>query len=187
VIARIVACMCLLCAVACGQPTQQAPPSQDPRFGAPSVSSPRDVRSLSADPCRSILTPPQWRALGFDPTGEPVTLPTGEGSCEWRGPDREPYVNVGVAARRDILVDTYRVRQFRVFRPASIGGLPAVVEKTAENSFSCNVTVGTAEGQGFLAIYDGSLGSDGQADDPCRQAQDIAQRIVASLPPLPGK
>ena len=117
-----------------------------------------------------------------------MTLPTGERSCEWRGPGREPYVNVIVAASRDILVDTYRVRQFTVFRPALIGGLPAIAEQTAENSLSCTVTVGTAEGQGFLVIYDGSIR--GRTVNPTIRAgrhRTSRERIVASLPPLPGK
>jgi hypothetical protein len=94
---------------------------------------------------------------------------------------------VGVAGDRDILVDTYRTRQFAIFLPASIGGLPATVEQTSSDSISCNVTVGTAQGQGFLVIYDGVFNARGQPDDPCEKAEQIAERIVAALPPVPGK
>ncbi|GAA4884666.1 DUF3558 domain-containing protein [Actinomycetospora straminea] len=163
-----------------------APPAGDGRHGAALPQAPRDVRPLSADPCAAI-TAAQLRALGFEPAGERVTLPTGEASCEWRGPAGSPYTNVGVATARDILVDTYRVRQFSIFRPTTIDDLPAVVEQTNATSISCNVTVGTAQNQGFLVIYDGTFKPDGQPNDPCGQAQQIAQRVVAALPMLPAK
>lgn len=180
----------LLVALAgCSSATAPAPapsPTDNGRYGAGLPQAPRDVRPLSADPCAAI-TPTQLRTLGFEPAGERVTLPTGEASCEWRGPTGSPYTNVGVATARDILVDTYRVRQFSIFRPTTIDDLPAVVEQTDATSISCNVTVGTAQNQGFLVIYDGTFSPAGQPDDPCGHAQQIAERVVAALPPLPAK
>jgi hypothetical protein len=176
----------LLVAVGCAQTAKPPGPQPEERFGAPLPIEPRDTRAVSAAPCRSLLTPGQWQELGFDPEGEVVVLPTGERSCERRG-TRRAHVNVGVASNRDILVDTYRVRQFAIFTPAAVGGLPGTIEQTRPDSISCNVTVGTARGQGFLVIYDGFLDSNGQPDDPCGRAEQIAERIVASLPPLPAK
>ncbi|MFC5137052.1 DUF3558 domain-containing protein [Actinomycetospora rhizophila] len=186
-IARIVVLLLLFSAAACAQPA--GPDSSTPsngRHGAPLPSDPRDVRPLSADPC-SALEPSQLLDLGLRVQGEVVVLPTNERSCEWRGADGSPHVNLGIAGDRDILVDTYRVRQLAVFRPTTIGGLPGSVEQTAEGSISCNVTVGTADGQGFLVIYDAELGADGQPLDPCGRARYIAEQTVAALPPLPGK
>lgn len=141
---------------------------------------------MSGDPC-GALEPSQLRELGFTAQGEVVVLPTNERSCEWRGPDGSPHVNLGIASDRDILVDTYRVRQLAVFRPTTVGGLPGTVEQTADGSISCNVTVGTAEGQGFLVIYDAELGVDGQPLDPCGRATRIAEQTVAGLAPPFGK
>lgn len=184
---RVVVLVFLLLVASCAHPADPAgPPAQDNRFGAPLPDAPRDVRPLSTDPC-AVLGARQWKDMGFDPRGEMVILPTGERSCEWRGPSRLPYANIGIADQRDILVDTYRVRQFSVFRPTAINGLPATIEQTSPGSISCNVTVGTAQGQGFLVIYDAPLGPDGQADDPCGQGQRIAEQIVARLPPLPAQ
>ena len=89
---------------------------------------------------------------------------------------------------RDVLVDTYRVRQFALFRPTMAGPLPATIEQSAPDNVSCTVTVGTAENQGFILNYsEYELGPDGQAHDPCGRGVRVAERIVASLPPLPGK
>ena len=183
-IVRIVALVLLVVLAGCGQHVEPSGLPAEQRFGAPFPAAPRDVRPASVDPCRSLLTPAELRELGFDPTGDLATLPTGEMSCDWRGLRRVPHVNVGVAGDRDILVDTYRTRQFTIFRPTSIGGLPATVEQASHDSISCNVTVGTAQGQGFLTIYDGVFNARGQPDNPCGKAQQIAERIVAALPPL---
>ena len=184
---RVVILLILFAVAGCAQPDEpNGPQALDGRFGAPLPSAPRDVRSLSTDPCAALASS-EWQELGFQSEGTFVTLPTGERSCEWRGPGGSPYVNLGIAADRDILVDTYRVRQLAVFRPAMITGLPATIEQTTNESISCNVTVGTAQDQGFLIIYDADLGIDGRPADPCGRAWDIAERIVAALPPLPGK
>lgn len=182
---RIVLLALMFVAVACAPPAEPVgPPLPDPRYGAPQPPAPRDVRPLASDPCGTILSPDQWRYLGFVPTGEPITLPTGERSCEWRGPSRLPYVNIGIAGNRDILVDTYRVRHFSRFQAIEVEGLPAAVEQTSTDSLSCNITVGTADGQGFLAIYDAALGENGERVDPCGEARRIAEQIVADLSPL---
>ncbi|WP_433031160.1 DUF3558 domain-containing protein [Actinomycetospora sp. CA-053990] len=165
-----------------------APPSQPERFGAPVASSPRDVRPYGQDPCRGPLAPNDWNALGYLPAGRPQTLATGERACEWRGPRNDQFVGITVSPARDILVDTYRTRQFALFQPISVIGLPGTQEQGSADAVSCIVTVGTADGQGFIVDYtDGDLGRDLQADDPCGGARRVAERIVASLPPLPAK
>jgi len=85
-------------------------------------------------------------------------------------------------------VDTYRVRQFALFAPITVAGLPGTREQASAGSLSCAITVGTAEGQGFIMNFDqGSLASGGQAGDPCGEGQRVAERIVAALPPLTVK
>lgn len=110
---------------------------------------------------------------------------TGERVCDRGGPARERDLSFIVIPARDVLVDTYRTRQFALFSPATVGGLPATIEQSSEGSISCTVTVGTAQDQGFILNQD-EYGQ-GEPADPCGRALQVAERIVAALPPLPGK
>ncbi|MDD7968568.1 DUF3558 domain-containing protein [Actinomycetospora lemnae] len=170
--------------------TQQAPPPAppDPRFGAPTVAAPRDVRSFGNDPCTGPLTAPDWDTMGISSIGVAETAPTGDRWCVRRGSTGDRSVSLTVVAARDVLVDTYRVRQFPLFREVVIGGLPAAVEQSSPDSVSCSVTVGTAQDQGFIVDYsEYEFRPDGRPDDPCGRAQRVAERVVAALPPLPAK
>jgi hypothetical protein len=163
-------------------------PPQAPRYGAPIPSAPRDVRPYSDDPCAGPLDAATWESLGFSGSGLRRSLPTREVVCRREGPNRERFASFIVVPGRDVLVDTYRVRQFALFAPTTVGGLPATLEQASPESLSCSVTVGTAEEQGFIVNFDSaSIGSSGETQNPCRLGQQVAERIVASLPPLPGK
>jgi hypothetical protein len=172
---------------ACARGSGPAPAPTENRFGAPVVTTPRDVRPFGGDPCAGPLTDPDWATLGFAGPGELRTLMVGEQSCVRRGASADRRMALIVAPTRDVLVDTYRVRQFALFRPSTVDGLPATVEQASAESTSCSVTVGTAEGQGFIVNYsEYELGPDGRPDDPCGKGQRVAERIVAALPPLAG-
>ncbi|MEJ2862778.1 DUF3558 domain-containing protein [Actinomycetospora flava] len=175
----------LFCLGACATSQPPAEPPPDVRFGAPVAVAPRDVRSYGADPCAGPLTASDWESLGLTRSGSVKTLMTGERLCDRGGPNRERDVSFIVIPARDVLVDTYRTRQFALFRPTTVGGLPATVEQSSEDSISCTITVGTAQDQGF--VVDQNEYGQGQPDDPCGRAQQVAERIVAALPPLPGK
>lgn len=178
----------LLVLVACTSESPSPPAPTIDRFGAPPVESPRDVRALGQNPCSGPLDATGWRELGLETTGSVETLMTGDRLCDREGLNGERALSFILIPARDVLVDTYRVRQFALFRPTMVGPLPAAIEQSAPDSISCTVTVGTAENQGFIVNYsEYELGSDGQADDPCRRALRVAERIVASLPPLPAK
>lgn len=173
---------------ACTRPPPPTSPSVDARFGAPPVMVPRDVRPFAEDPCRGPLAPSDWRLLGYAAAGRTETLPTGEQSCTWEAPDGSQDVTIIVVASRDVLVDTYRARQFPIFRPTVIEGLPATLEQSSAESIGCTITVGTAEGQGFIAdYYEGNLGPEGRAEDPCARGQQAAARVASALPPLPDQ
>ncbi|MDD7939363.1 DUF3558 domain-containing protein [Actinomycetospora lutea] len=160
-----------------------APRPMNERHGAPPISSPRDVTGFTTDPCNALLTEAQLGALGFDDVGRTSAVEsTGEPSCEWGGRNSRQALDVVVVSRRDVLVDTYRVRLFAVFEPVEIGGLPAVREQSYMGSISCTITVGTADGQGLVTNYSELDG--GQADDPCGRGQRAAEQMVANLPPL---
>ncbi|GAA4727971.1 DUF3558 family protein [Actinomycetospora chibensis] len=178
----------LLVLGACAQESPSPPASTVDRFGAPPVESPRDVRPLRQDPCAGPLDARGWRELGFEAAGAVQTLMTGDRLCDREGLNGARALSFILVPGRDVLVDTYRVRQFALFRPMTVGPLPATVEQSAPDSISCTVTVGTAENQGFILNHsEYELGSDGQANDPCGRALRVAERIVASLPPLPPK
>jgi hypothetical protein len=178
-----------LAAVAACSPTPQTPAQpQVERYGAPTVSAPRDIGPFAPAPCSGPLKAADWRDLGFSPAGAPSLLATGERACAHEGPETERYASVTVVPARDVLVDTYRVRQFALFRPTTIGPLPATIEQSSSDDVSCTVTVGTAADQGFILNYsEYRLRSDGRPDDPCGRGVRVAERIVSSLPPLPGK
>jgi hypothetical protein len=126
--------------------------------------------------------------MGLDAAGRARSLPTGESSCRFEARDRQRFASFIIVTERDVLADTYRVRQFSLFAPIAVGGLPGTREQAAASSLSCAITVGTAVRQGFIVNFDdGSLGPVGQPDDPCGQGLEIAERIVAALPPLPAK
>jgi hypothetical protein len=175
---------------ACGQaPTPgPAPPAPDDRFGAPPVESPRDVGAFAADPCSGPLSGEDWQALGFTQAGREEMLTTGERSCVREGPSTERYVSVTMALADEPLAGAYRARQFALFRPLVIDGLPAVAEQSSADDVSCTVSVATANGQGILLNYsEYGFRPDGRPDDPCGRGIRVAERIVAFLPPLPGK
>lgn len=173
---------------ACARSAPPTPTAPDPRFGAPVVTAPRDVRPFSANPCGGPLRPSDWLALGYAARGRADTLATGEQSCTWEAQDRSEDVTIIVVASRDVLSDTYRARQFAIFRPTVIDGLPATLEQSSADSIGCTITVGTAEGQGFITdYYQGDLGPDGRAEDPCSRGERVAARVASALPPLPDR
>ena len=183
---RAVAVLALLVALSACSVDSSAPPAlTEARFGAPLPASPRDVRSFGPDPCSGPLSEDDWSVLGFAPAGRPATAATGERYCNRGGPNRARDLSFIVIPARDVLVDTYRTRQFALFTPATVGGLPATVEQSSEGSISCTVTVGTAQDQGFILNHNEY--AQGQPDNPCGRALQVAERIVAALPPLPGK
>lgn len=112
-------------------------------------------------------------------------MPTGAQACEWTDRTTLNEFSTVVYPARDILVDTYRSRLFPIFVPTTIGGLPATLEQSAQDSITCTITVGTAEGQGFVSTYTQlEVGAGERPDDPCGRGQRIVERIVANLPPL---
>lgn len=177
----------LLALAACAT-ERPSPAPHDDRFGAPLPTAPRDVRSYGVDPCSGPLPAVAWEPLGFAAAGRLDVLTTGERACAREGSSGERAVSYIVVPTRDVLVDTYRTRQFALFAATTVGGLPSTIEQSSEGSISCTITVGTAQDQGFVLNYsEYARASNGQPQDPCGRAQQVAERIVAALPPLPGK
>jgi hypothetical protein len=183
-IPKIIGIMVLMLTVACGRDSQSTTTATDARYGAPAVVAPRDMRMLAATPCAGPLGPEDLRALGFQTPGRAQTLDTGERACQWTASDDVGTLGFTIVMGRDVLVDTYRVRQFAVFEPGTVAGLPAVAERSTPDSAICNVTVGTASDQGFIVDLTEGVRADGRLGDPCGTGRQVAERIVAALPPL---
>lgn len=84
----------------------------------------------------------------------------------------------------DDVVGEYRVRQFAIVIPTTVGGLPAIQEPSGVNPGSCFFTVGTAVGAGLTVSYDRSADDHlPQHDNLCPTAGRITEAIVAQLPP----
>lgn len=181
----IVAGMIILAITGCSPGAPPAVP--DPRAGAPLPAATRDLGPLAADPCEA-LDGDSAGALGLNSTGEVRTVNTGDRSCWWNAPDDSQFLSIIIFPGRDALADAYRLRKFAVFEPSIAGDLPATREQASEESTSCTITVGVAAGQGFVVTVDDQAAAAGRrASQACGRAQLVAERIVAALPPLPGK
>ena len=172
----------------CGTKEPEAPPvpSADDRYGAPSVTSSRDVRGFAADPCR-VLSSAALAQLGVQSPGQRQALASGESACAWKSADETERFGITVAANSDPLVDAYRSRQSPIFVPLDVAGLPGVSEVGATDAIICDLSVGTADGQGFVIDYTDPGRLAGGVSDPCGKAQRVAERVVAALPPLSAK
>ena len=187
-------------------PVATAPeaPAPENRYGAPIPTNPRNATAIAADPCARTLPPEKWRALNFFPDGRPLELLAGGHSCSWTGLVQPDWVetlgdvetakamsestSVSATVTNDDLAAEYRVRQFAIFIPTNVGGLPAIQEQSGVNPGSCFFTVGTAVGAGLTVSYDQSPDERlPQHDDPCPKARRITEAIVAALPPLPSR
>jgi hypothetical protein len=145
------------------------------------------VSALAADPCR-FLDAESASALGLSPDGEPRSVSTGDRSCWWSASDDSQFLSVIVFPNRDALVDAYRLRKFAIFEPSMVDAFPATRERASVDSTSCTITVGVAAGQGFIATVDDQAAAAGRRPSlACERAQQVAERIVAALPPLAGK
>ncbi len=85
-------------------------------------------------------------------------------------------------SRRDYFVDAYRARQFPIFVPTEIAGLPAVIQQSAPTSVNCGVTTGVAEGQALdvtVALFEG----DNLARRSCDEAVAVSAAVISNLPP----
>ncbi|MEJ2888800.1 DUF3558 domain-containing protein [Actinomycetospora aeridis] len=180
----LVAVLLLAVVAACSQPSPPAAP--DPRAGAPVPPGGRDVTVVASDPCRALDD--AVSESGFSSPGEQRTVASGDRSCRWTAPDDSQFASAIIFSGRDVLADAYRLRRFAIFEPSAVAGFPAVREQASAESASCTITVGIQEDQGFIVTLDDqAAASGGLSSQPCARAQEVAERIVAALPPLPGK
>lgn len=165
-----------------GGPARQSSPAD--RAGAPTIDSPKNLSSRTADPCRTLLTQAQIGQLNYMPTGEFRVTATGSPSCIWRDDTSGRQVNAAVFVGTDLFVNTYRKRFLLVFRPLEIGGLPAVDIMSSPGAPSCTTTVGVADADGLdITSFRGSRSSGGAASDPCEDGHRVAEEIISTLPP----
>ncbi len=161
-------------------------------IGAPAVSAPRDVRPFAPAPCSGPL-----EAAGLARTSgslRPERL-----RC-WPRASAHARIEEGPRRRGTPRSQSCRRGTFSS-TPTEFGSSPCSarrwsahsrrrIEQSAPDDVSCTVTVGTAAEPRLhpelLRVR--ASGPDGQRrDDPCGRGVRVAERIVASLPPLPGK
>jgi len=160
--------------------------STDARYGAPEVKSPRNLRSRSAYPCTSLLSPQQLEGLGYLFPGSfrlaIDTIP----ECSWRGDSHDEPLRASVVVTRDLFVDTYRIHLLPIFHPLEIAGLPAVEQQSPVGRGICTTTVGVADSQTLeVDVSIDDLAEDGgPTSDPCGEGRQVIEAIVSTLPPL---
>lgn len=174
------------------QPPETTSTTEVPRpTVAPEVAEPIGLDRLRRHAC-AVLGPRQQADLGFGPVA-PVEVANGRlGSCVWTrsepGPDHPPmyaYV-LWIHPAEDRLAEAYGEsedrseysgsRNWPVFEPRTIRGLPAVLRTNTEVADSCEVIVGAGNG--------GSISMKGQVeiDDPqlCDRMVTAAELVVDS-------
>lgn len=155
------------------------------RYGAPAVRSPRDLRALSNDPCRLLLSSAQLRGLGYRRAGELQVLITGYRACNWEDRTTKQTLTLVPYPNRNLLADAYRTRLFVIFQPTTIANMPAVREQSDPGSNVCTITVGISNDQGLELTYIQLEVAAGEVpDDPCGRGERIAEVVIGNLPPL---
>lgn len=168
-----------------GAPAPTEPPATD-RYGAPIPARSLDATALAARPC-NVITERQLRALGLEPNGRLDPLPIGA-ACVWEDSGFTQQISITLYPNRDYLVDTYRARgMYQVFEPLTIGGLPAVAQKTFPQALTCTVTTGIAVGQAVDVTASEVGVAPGAPLTSCDKATRTAGMVVSNLPEQPRK
>lgn len=161
-------------------PTTASSTAASERYGAPEVVAPRDLGVFVSSPC-GLLTSTEQRWLGL--TVPPSTRQAEDGvfDCTWEDYGSLQSLSLVPITGRDYLVDSYRVRQYRVFQPTTIENLPAVRQQSGPESSSCSITVGLDSDQALNAQYYDLSGE--STGDPCGRLERAVALAVAKLPP----
>ncbi|MCD2189945.1 DUF3558 domain-containing protein [Actinomycetospora sp. SF1] len=150
-----------------------------PRFGAPTVSVPRDVSEVAAAPCSTLLTSSELETLDFGRPGrQRIVLDSRE--CSWTN-EQDEQLAITVIADRDLLADTYRTRLLPIFQPTTIEGMPAVRQRIRVDDNTCTVTTGLGPRQALETEWSGLTNR--QTEDPCAKAEEAIALVVRKLPP----
>lgn len=168
---------------ACGSSPTSPPPTTTTsptieRYGAPIVSSPRDIRDYTSRPC-DLLTAPERLQLDLSGSGRQRTSIDAQ-ECSWPTSE-DGELAMAVDADRDLLADTYRTRLMRIFVPTTVDGMPAVRQRMALNDNTCTVTTGLGPTQALETEWSGPM--DRQTLDPCARAEQAIALIIRKLPP----
>jgi uncharacterized protein DUF3558 len=156
-------------------------PTTSNRFGAPVVGRPLDVSSVAGSPCTSLLTDGELRGFGFDQPGRQRTSIDVQ-ECRWTASDQQS-LSFAVDSGRDLLADTYRTHFDPVFVPSSIGGYPAVRQKSRPGAPNiCTLTTGLGPRQAIETIWVG-LGDPRPGNDACEFAEQATALVIRKLPP----
>jgi hypothetical protein len=128
-----------------------------------------------------LLTTSEAQSLGFPLPGRQRTSIDVQ-ECRWSSTRLEDLV-IYVDPGHDLLAATYRNQRGGYFVPTSIGGLPAVRQKSGRGDINiCTLTTGVGPTQGLETTWIGK-GQPTPGNDACEFAEQAAALVVRKLPP----
>ncbi|MGX7825602.1 DUF3558 domain-containing protein [Actinokineospora sp. 24-640] len=165
-----------------GQPT--AAPTEDSRFGAPSVDEPLDASKQLADPCTS-LSPDQLRTLDMKTTPRPGDKDSFNSLgpyCSWRdSTNRENYTVGYNVPNKNGLADLYRAQEngnWAYWEPTTVNGYPAVWKELTDlrDMGGCNISVGITDQLHFSVFVARAVPA-----TACEDVKKVAGAVVETL------
>jgi uncharacterized protein DUF3558 len=158
-------------------PTPSANASADP---IPQI---HDVKNLTGTPPCDLLTPAQLAANQIDVPGRPKKVVDAP-ACQWDNSAHTRQITIFVDVGHDVLHNMYAQRQdYAIFDITQVGGQPAIQTKDNVDGTSCYFAVATAQRQAFTLRFT-SLRQG--LEEPCGPARELAEAVLANLPPLKG-
>ncbi|HEX6402433.1 MAG TPA: DUF3558 domain-containing protein [Pseudonocardiaceae bacterium] len=172
------------CSAGAGQPTgdRSAPVS--------SVSVPADLTSPVHNPKNLVGTSPCDLIPPAQLANEAIDLPAraqdvlGAPGCVWDNKAHTREIGVYVEIGKEVLRNVYAQRStFPIFEVTQVAGYPAVRTKDLPDGTSCTFRVAAADRQTFVIDFT-SLRQG--LEEPCGPARELAEAVLANLPPLKG-
>jgi hypothetical protein len=170
------------CSASGGQPTGEGanPSAGAPTDPIPFVRYPKNL--VGTQPCK-LLTPVQLATNAIDLPAQPKDVLSAPG-CQWDNSAHTREIRIYVDTSHDVLHNVYAQREtFAVFEVTQAAGHPAIRTKENLDGTSCIFRVAAAERQTFVITFT-SLRQG--LEEPCGPARELAEAVLANLPPLKG-
>jgi hypothetical protein len=172
------------CSAGGGQsPVSRATPALSSTGHADPIPPVGDSKNLAATAPCALLTPTQLAQNRIDLPGQPKDV-LGAPGCKWNNKAHTQEIAMWVNIGTDVMHNVYVQRAaFPVFEITDVAGHPAIRTKDLRDGASCNFVVAAAERQAldvrFTSLRQG-------LEEPCGPAREIAEAVLANLPPLKG-
>jgi hypothetical protein len=172
------------CTADSGQdPVSGAAPASSTTAHADPIPPVRDPKNLAGTPPCALLTPVQLAQNRIDLPGQTKDV-LGAPGCKWDNKAHTQEIAMWMNIGTDVLHNLYVQRAtFPIFEIADVAGHPAIRTKDLSDGASCNFVVAAAERQAldirFTSLRQG-------LEEPCGPARELAEAVLANLPPLKG-